>query len=781
MEYKASVDDLLQWLSEKPRTMGWNCIVAYDRVKTNTVLLQEYIERFTTGHYLDPITTEIETTEGTVELIYDYIIDAGRLSFENAVISDSMARLTMRIIGGSQISLELVDGIPHVAKIKSIDALDGPLLYMDIKLEATQGKITDEGLVFLDLYKAFNVRLTFAATDHERELGGDFFDWYFKNEIERDQQIHVLNQIMAGPNQYLVPEEFHIRTHAAPGGRDPRSAVYGSGSVLVFITTKDQENGELVVEDEDLHYLIPEGHSATMLLGNEFLMSKIMSEGCRAMANDQAEFTFELMGKENEFVDYLAVRGGEAGSLSSVPLVEGFRKFQVYHAFPMSGSAAILLCKFAEGKVLLNWVASTPLRASLETVEGVRSEHPLPWSWNIARPYEFRQIAGTDSLKLVVDPIGDVTTFQLLAGENANIPEIFSRFDEVQKVVPNYLLESIRYHMDLLAESASYIDIFRLNSILFKGENVVKLASAVLPGDLAAFGNISPSLTRFAITPLESDIGPGQKRQFATEPEMEGVTWSVEKVPGSSDAVGSIDARGEYTAPALSEISGSYTRIRVTAQVGEYRQSALINVVTRAINVNPMVMTCPVGTQTGREMSAGALGGGVLTWKIADPSSGATIKPSTITFGDHNYRPGPRLEDVNVTVDEVVVTSALNGVSQSCPVVVVHNPGTLIIEYEDIGNPDKLQMRARFQGNLLPIDEPFEWKVIAGSGQIDEVTGVFTLDPEGQHKFAVITGIVDFAPGWVMKGFVILPIPLLPMPEALRVQRVHLQRNLPRE
>ena len=55
-----SLDEMYKWLAVEPRTRGWNAILAYDRTKTNTVLLQEYISRFGTNAYLEPITEMLD-------------------------------------------------------------------------------------------------------------------------------------------------------------------------------------------------------------------------------------------------------------------------------------------------------------------------------------------------------------------------------------------------------------------------------------------------------------------------------------------------------------------------------------------------------------------------------------------------------------------------------------------------------------------------------------------------------------------------------------------------
>lgn len=152
-----SVETLLEWLREKPQTLGWDAIVAYDRNKTNTVLLQEYIRRFSTEDCLDPITEEISDNETPTqkEFISNYQMDSPRLSFINSNLLNSEARLSMKVIGGSHLTFEKPVGAQQwrVTKIAEEDALDGPKLLMEIDLEATQGTVDSAGTVKLDLAK----------------------------------------------------------------------------------------------------------------------------------------------------------------------------------------------------------------------------------------------------------------------------------------------------------------------------------------------------------------------------------------------------------------------------------------------------------------------------------------------------------------------------------------------------------------------------------------------------------------------------------------------------
>lgn len=57
----ASKQELIEWLKLKPRTAGWGAIVSYDRSKCNALLMEDYINKFTTDSYLPPIDRSVPT------------------------------------------------------------------------------------------------------------------------------------------------------------------------------------------------------------------------------------------------------------------------------------------------------------------------------------------------------------------------------------------------------------------------------------------------------------------------------------------------------------------------------------------------------------------------------------------------------------------------------------------------------------------------------------------------------------------------------------------------
>ncbi|OLS63330.1 hypothetical protein [Pseudomonas putida] len=768
MESRASLDDMLEWLRGGSRTGGFNCIVAYDRTKTNTVLLQEYIERFTAGTYLKPINMDVPTSGKTRELTYDYILDAGRLSFENASIDKSEARLTMHVIGGSQVSLEESDsGQLKVAGISSIDALQGPLVYMDIKLKGTEGVISEDGKIYLNLKDDFEViMLTFAATDRERAIGGEFLNDYFK-DLPEDQQIHVLNEIKVNPDQYLVHQEFFIRTHAAPGGKDPHSANRGAGAVLVFITTLGQDNGKIAVKDEDQPYLIPDGFSASMLLGHDFLMAKIFSEGCRALADQGSEYDFELVSYQEGIIDHMRVLRGVVSGPEITGSSATFKEITAgLLAFPLANNDVVMTCKFSDGRITLDWKGFSQFRLGVLPQYGQIQEFWADAAWHMIRSFEPRLDSATGMVSLVALDETPMKRLKVSPGDH-ELPVVIDNFVEITSFLEPRLAQRLFDTLARFSEPASAIDVFRLNSIMFKGDNVVVLKDVHQPRDMFLVGDVSPSLTHFSITPMDEKVGPEGQVTFKTVPPLSGVTWSVEKVPGSSDNVGSISTSGVYTAPEKSELDGTFTRVRVTAKVGDYRQSALVSIVSRDIALNPLVVSMGVESGVLREMSAGTLGDGELVWSIADPSSGSQIVPSNVEFGDKAFKPGPK-KDVHILVEEVVVENKSTGSKVSSYVVVTHISGTLTIRYEKTDKPDEVRLRLKHEMDDVPPDENLTLTVVAGSGTVTP-NGLFKIDPAGKHKFAVVEALYSIGI-FKARGHIILPIPLLDIDKALQVQ-----------
>lgn len=127
-----SLDEMYKWLNVEPRTRGWNAILAYDRSKTNAVLLQEYINRFSTGNYLPPITELLQDNQTPTyrEYMVNYVMDAPRLSFTNSNLENSKARIRQKVMGGTHMAFERPLGASawRTTKVALWGPIDGPTL-----------------------------------------------------------------------------------------------------------------------------------------------------------------------------------------------------------------------------------------------------------------------------------------------------------------------------------------------------------------------------------------------------------------------------------------------------------------------------------------------------------------------------------------------------------------------------------------------------------------------------------------------------------------------------
>ncbi|MFJ4375662.1 hypothetical protein ACIP1T_24020 [Pseudomonas japonica] len=764
-----SLPDLLRWLGEKPRTFGWNAILAYDSERTNTVLRQEYIERYDSGYFLKPLEELIRTTDASAEYVYDYVFDSPRLSFVNATIARSGAVLTQQVVGGAQLSLVRPLGLTHtrVEKVFSMDALDGPLLESEVALTASTGHVNLAGKVTLDISRGDNPRLLFIGSDEHQRTVGQHLQWRFAL-LPEDQRTIVLNEIPASFEQILKPQQFDIRTQPAPGNRERGSRNYGRGAVLLFITMQGEDNGSIPDDDRQLPYLIPDGHSATLLLGHDFLVRRVFIAGCRAMAHLLDHFEYTTIPDNKGFTRYVWVFRGRLREGRIYGWSPDFQMMLIEDLILPIGDSdkCSLILRVDPDSLTWSLYGNTPLAVSVKPNSGPSYTGNVHTSWGMSRVFNFVVDPGTGKLNLahVAPP---VSSFTVEPGDFANYPPIASRFKEIGDFVKHYGEWAIANGEQAFARTAASIDVFRFNSLLFKGRNSVLLKSSHVPGDMLMVGDVGPDLSNFVIDQLEPLIGTDSKMEFSVTPPRIGIHWSLEHLPGGSGDLGNISQSGIYNSPKDGAIKGNSLRLRVRARLGQYTSTALLTVLARDISINPVVQIC--GARERRELSAGSWTTGVLEWSVVDSGSGATVVPSSDPEGDHTYIAGAANPSKAFLVDEIQVRNLRTGHRSSAWVVVTSGIPSLEVRYEADSQPERVRCKAYFAGHSEPIDGlALEWKLLAGSGRIDS-DGLFSLDPEPSHRFAVVTCTVPAPPPFpAYQGFCILPLPLVPLPELLK-------------
>lgn len=785
-----SVDALLNWLKVEPRTLGWGAIMAYARSDTNKVLRQEYIARFGKNNYLKPITEEImdNTTPTQKEYLHNYQMDAPRLSFEGSNLQKSAAKLTMQVVGGTHLTFSKPQGNTQwsVTRVAQEDVLDGPQLLFDIDLMAATGSVSSAGRVELDISKGTNYRLTYVQTEHLRKVAGARMQQIFR-PLPDDQKIFVLNELKFEPDQFLKPKNFVIRTHnkKGAGARLLANEDEGEGAVLVFVAMEGEANGTLPVDNKSLSYLIPDGKTATVLLKHEIIRDKVMGEGLIRINQSPSNPTYVSVMQGGNFFGISGNNGairepvgemavGDFVFLMSNVIVdfkwryEGVESYFMFltpgynlaggpianFALALAGTQPnnFILKKFRGNEVfvkgLLDFTHDSVLPIELVVEKGEVIARPLPYKGGV----------------FDVKPSSEFSSYSGMLEAVRSLMPVLT--EKLKKCIGD---AQVRF-----VSTFPVINVFILNSLLFRGENAVALDSVHIPRDMALFGQVGPTQTTFTINQLEPVVGHSETFQFTTEPARTDLTWKVENILDETVPVGSIGATtGLYTAPIATQLEGNFVRVRVTATAGAHTSSALVTVMRRGITINPLIQVATAGDPLALDVSAGTIDGGALTWSIEDPSSGAVIRPNP--DGDHSYVPGPPQTKTPPQVDTIVVRNPRTGLAEKASVLVLHRMAILSVVIVDKPGLPVNQIQLAIMGEDGPIepgDWDEEWQVLLGDGsaQIDVKTGLLTVNPAGPDKFLVITVL---APGVRGRpdddGYIILPLPLFSVPETIQM------------
>lgn len=791
-----STPELLRWLKERPRTYGWDALLVYDRTRANRLLMQEYIARFNSERYLPPVTQLHEHVEGTHwEYIYEYLLTSPRLSFEDSSIGNSKANLTMHVMGGMQLTIEKPQHqARRITKVEVIDALQGPKLIGKIHLSDAEGGVTTSGKVEINLRDALELELTNADTPAMRSMGGKYFQHLFDN-LPPEKQRFTLSEL--GPveeNDFLDPKSFMIRVFSRRGGTNRASPEWGEGAVLVFAHGKTVPPSIGPISEEGWLYPIPVGDSVTLLVGIHFLLRRLIERGVRDIAYDgeclisydndanpaaspgALHVTWGRTWRDFKFAPYLKWDAG--WMMLTLPLCNpDFEDPGAFDVIP------------GDNSITVEWRGSTGNKAGSEgKIDAIMYEedpdysfHPRRiWfnlSYNLKRTYTFELLAD-GRLALVED---EAKRVHVVTDELLRWDERLSYNDVWLCMAHNhpYMIDTIEDAFDTALSYIGEVDLFRLNSLLFRSEDVLQLRAGHLPMDLAVFGDLALRDTAFAIEPQEVLVVAGGETQLKGPA---GAVWSVEPVEGYNDGTGIISQNGLFSAPPADAIARHYTMVLARATLQGHTSTALIRVLKREIVCNPNVVVVGMGGQKVK-FSAGALDEAVLQWDVTSGSGGRLEEipldnPVPYEPGDHFYISGPQLETPSdpapgdfIAIDEVIVTHPRTQVTQTSYVVTLLAPtmGHVRPAPQSM-TPEQVQLQLMGSG-----EEPMEevaWSIVLGSGAVS-ATGLYTADPDAPLKFAVIQGYKKYPfPGVpVFSSYILLTVPLVDL-EQLQVDPV---------
>jgi len=780
-----SVAAFVSWLEGKPRTMGWDAILAYDQSKTNTLLLQEYFQRFDSDQYFKPLTFLVEYSSSQWDYLYDYLLDAPRLSFETSSITSSEATLTMRIIGGTQLTLnqEAGERVKSVTRIGLADALNGPLLRMGIQLLGKPGTLDTLGRVTLDLSKGTHLYVTVGDSMEQDLIAGRKFQEKFDAWCD-EQKVFELNTLIREPSDLLQPEEFFIRTHPAPGGDERNAPNFGEGEVLIFILMKGggpEEEAAIPPSNTGMHYLIPLGGgdeplSATLLLGNHFLLKHIVADGFQRINEAPIEVVSE--GVAGEHIQSLSpADGARRASVATQTGVPNIKSLALPSGFTLpfskkEGTTAVceFFARITKDLLVLRWEGKqpTPVNVVTNNNEPIAGSMTVKWRWQ--QNFKFSTAAdGQLSLKpetaqenLKICKVSPDT----FIGKPQVEPHLGPIIERIESLLRGVLDDSFERFTSTVPE----IDLFRLNGLLFRTQNAVQPSSGYFTGDLALLGKVAPSLTNFVISPIEPVVGPRGRVSFETEPAATGLVWSVMNLPGETGDTGIIDSgTGVYVAPNDANITGYQKRVLVTARAGNGNSNrALVSIVKRDISIDPLVFMVTARSEgdqvSGYRMSGAALDGAELVYRLANGSTAKIEDEPEPTPGLVNQRrfiPPVRQGGVAVTLEEIEMTRESGGTLQKSIAVVMHQSSDYFLRTEIVSHSLLLKFFYRNKDGdevQVPLHETTFTKLY-GEGLLSH-DGRYDPSATPFGKFAILMAEREDDEEWKF-ACLIVPLPLM--------------------
>jgi hypothetical protein len=788
---RLSVDAYLALIKRDLDSWKWDAVLVYDRAKTNTILLQEYIKRFSKESWLPGATFDVSTPTKT-ERVIDYRLDKPRVSFENANLGSSRLDLHMKVIGGKQITIENPDNIKkrQVTRLKMADALNGPVLHARVTLQEVNVELSD-GRVGVDLSEGTNYYLTYSDSDEEDEAGGKRLKEVFESWLG-EQKIFELSN-MPRTDNIIEPESITIRTQASSDSNVLGAASAGDGAVLVFVALRGNDS-ELSLPGENYSYFLPGGpgeFSAVMNFSTVGIFKRIVPQLARTLAQMGIQFNADYShGMIRATSGYRFLDGvrivipGEPNNLTIQARGPG-AVFAPVRIHPDHHGELTISVEGSD--VVLRWVGEGRFGATAANDFTVVGSGFYVYNYTCTGTYSL-VLKPDGTIRFV---LGNKHFTSTLVADGWSHPRATEYMEKsgYKTILDDEAMPTLLKGFE---EIDTEINLFLLNNLLFEGDQVFQMESAHIPGPVVALGQISPELTAFQVDPVETIVGAGRTFKFKTTGADVPVTWSVANLPDGSGKVGDIDPdTGEYTAPVGADLPDTQKRVLVTAKAksGNAVSQALVGIVNRDIGLDPLVLMAGLGARGYKVRGTPLDASEVLTFKMSDgalgtvdddPDADPDVRYSKLYVppaGRMGVAAGPQPipaqwleyrktsawtleEELSQYLHfEQVIAEGSNGNRKEVDVLLVMQNITNWFDFKHSGNGIQLEHWSNKKSGdyVVPKEKTF-WVKVKGSGTL--VDGVYTPDPSADESYAVIVAIEedDTYYKWVPA---ILPIPFM--------------------
>lgn len=794
---RPTFEKYMRYLRAEPRTLGWGALLVYDRFRANRLWAQEHIQRFDDSEWLPPVNFRASTESGSWTEVRDLVMDKPRLSFVNSSIASSKARLSMNVVSGVITQLRQLPGSDQMELVSYtvLNPLGGPTVRMDITLnETNSGSIDDEGRVTLDLSTGQGYTFEVSSWKEMNEKLGEAVKAEFE-KWPKEARVWELNIIkpLAGA---LNPQEFAVRTHSLARSQQITNATQEEqeeGAVIVGVSFVEDKTGTFPPNDKDMPYLLP-----SPVDGNDgpFTMNVLFAN--EVWLKDQLwQLVRDIPGLTNVNMDR-----DQSGFFSTVKADVGFtvqgrrdttiRDYERYtfttYTWPnldFSGSFKIV---HTDDVLVVEWAVECPTKELVvifhDSLRDYRHDPDFNVSVSVQTELRIKMVGEGDKrgdIEIVPGKVEVNYNARFWGGDHSYINDyVKESFDDYIKPHIDPLVNQMADKVAVMASGIKPFNALRLNSLLFRSDEVATPRLLVTPGELSLLGDLAPKLTTFAVEPLEEKVSaaPGNTVKFHLDPAIGGtVSWSVKGLPdGSTDPekVGAV-VDGVYTPPEVGALTDSYRRVIVTATANGNSSSALVTVVADSVAIYPyfQIANFKSGDNRPRYVLTGGDIKGDLKWAMTSSSKG-TVRE--VEAGD---------SDLDIPVDKNVriYESPEKAVGEAGTVdALVHLDGVEVsaggqTEVIDIVIPWRtttagLRTTAQAGGGLklaLYFDNeetgeedeltPAEtlWKVFKGAGQINPTTGIYTPGPN-EGPYIIVAGRETPAERTPIWNYAVIPL-----------------------
>lgn len=757
-----SLESLLAWMKDNSQMRGWDLIVALDGGKLNLGLQQDHIIRLSQGNDLGVIDGSIEIPDTNIaHYLGGFRLAAPGLSFEHASLQSEKTALKMRVLGGTQMMIETVQGQKKILSLTALDPLDGSLLTLNVPLGA------DAHHVQFDLANSEDLLFTLFRTPNEQREAGKLFKAWF-DALGNSRRVYHLGSLPGDDNALMKPRKIDVRTQRREASALGSPATDDEGAVLLFASMEDGRTGDFPGDNSGFRYLIPDDdaqqhYSATELFSRALIHRAAFGHAVLSLLEDGE---FEHIVDETGALAKLVAKRGELRIAADSYRTLDFEFESDAFSLSATGGVLPLSVEFEQSQVIQRWQAQFTLSFRERPLGGTN------WTrytavFNINLLHEFRLWADESGATAMEGELSTPYTHTQEVTVVSGLPEVApDKLEQIKNFVANTVNRALlgQYAGTLnTTESETFVE-----DVEIVGGSTLQATHAALPFDQALFGQINASGASFSIVQQSPLLVAGERLQFTTEPVREGVRWTLESLVGDEGDTGQIDPEtGSYRAPPAHAMTGSFNRLLVIArdQNSGERGVSLVTVQANGITINPLIQLCYHGQKV--ELSAGQLDGSALSWSIKNPIAGESgrLVTSTEPGGDHTYIAGPQVTNKTYVLDEIEVSNSEGDTRSAYVLVLQREPGVAIKPIENPNlPPGQIQLQASVNGTVLDA----EWSLpLEGPGWID-ATGLYSDDISAKERFVLIKAMVDGGVFGKFEGHQIFPLPLTDFPAAIR-------------